>query len=38
LFYLYRQAIAGTDDLRAFAQKLPWREDQIDLPAVTVVP
>jgi peptidoglycan/xylan/chitin deacetylase (PgdA/CDA1 family) len=38
LFYLYRQAIAGTDDLRAFAQKLPWREDQIDLPAVTIVP
>ena len=38
LFYLYRQAIAGTDDLRTFAQKLPWREDQIDLPPVTIVP
>jgi peptidoglycan/xylan/chitin deacetylase (PgdA/CDA1 family) len=38
LFYLYRQAVAGSDDLSAFAQKLPWRQDQIDLPPVTIVP
>ena len=38
LFYLYRQAVVGTDDLRTFAQKLPWREDQIDLLPVTIVP
>ncbi len=36
LFYLYRQAVTGTDDLRAFAQLLPWREDQ--LPVITIVP
>jgi peptidoglycan/xylan/chitin deacetylase (PgdA/CDA1 family) len=38
LFYLYRQAVRGTDDLRAFASRLPWRQDQYDLPPVTIVP
>jgi len=38
LFYLYRQAVNGSDDLRAFALHLPWREDQYDLPALTIVP
>jgi peptidoglycan/xylan/chitin deacetylase (PgdA/CDA1 family) len=38
LFYLYRQAVRGTDDLRTFASRLPWRQDQYDLPAVTIVP
>ena len=38
LFYLYRQAVNGTDDLQAFASRLPWREEQIDLPPLTIVP
>ena len=38
LFYLYRQAISGTEDLKAFALHLPWREDHYDLPALTIVP
>jgi peptidoglycan/xylan/chitin deacetylase (PgdA/CDA1 family) len=38
LFYLYRQPVKGTDDLTAFSQLLPWREDPGDLPAVTIVP
>jgi hypothetical protein len=38
LFYLSRQAVKGTDDLRTFASRLPWRQEQIDLPAVTIVP
>jgi len=38
LFYLYRQAVRGTDDLRTFAARLPWRQDQYDLPPVTIVP
>ena len=38
LFYLYRQAVRGTDDLRTFALRLPWREDVYELPAVTIVP
>ncbi|HLF74547.1 MAG TPA: polysaccharide deacetylase family protein [Anaerolineales bacterium] len=38
LFYLYRQAVDGTDDLSAFASLLPWREDLENLPAITVVP
>ena len=38
LFYLYRQAVKGSDDLRAFGAYLPWREDQYDLPALTIVP
>jgi peptidoglycan/xylan/chitin deacetylase (PgdA/CDA1 family) len=38
LFYLYRQAVKGSEDLRAFALHLPWRQDQYDLPALTIVP
>jgi len=38
LFYLYRQAVQGSEDLRTFALHLPWREDQYDLPALTIVP
>ena len=38
LYYLYRQAVRGTDDLQIFASRLPWRQEQIDLPAVTIVP
>jgi peptidoglycan/xylan/chitin deacetylase (PgdA/CDA1 family) len=38
LFYLYRQPVEGTDDLQSFALLLPWREDVINVPAVTVVP
>lgn len=38
LFYLYRQAVRGTDDLQTFASHLPWRQELIDLPAVTIVP
>jgi peptidoglycan/xylan/chitin deacetylase (PgdA/CDA1 family) len=38
LFYLYRQAVKGTDDLKTFALYLPWRQDQYDLPALTIVP
>ena len=38
LFYLYRQAVKGTDDLQTFASRLPWREDVYDLPPVTIVP
>ncbi len=38
LFYLYRQAVNGTDDLNTFASRLPWREETIDLPPVTIVP
>jgi peptidoglycan/xylan/chitin deacetylase (PgdA/CDA1 family) len=38
LFYLYRQAVNGSDDLKTFAQYLPWREEQYDLPALTIVP
>ena len=38
LFYLYRQAVRGTDTLQIFASHLPWRQEQIDLPAVTIVP
>jgi peptidoglycan/xylan/chitin deacetylase (PgdA/CDA1 family) len=38
LFYLYRQAVSGTDDLHTFASRLPWRQEQIDLPPVTIVP
>lgn len=38
LFYLYRQAVQGTDDLQTFGSRLPWRGDQYDLPAVTIVP
>ena len=38
LFYLYRQAVKGSEDLRTFALHLPWRQDQYDLPALTSVP
>jgi peptidoglycan/xylan/chitin deacetylase (PgdA/CDA1 family) len=38
LFYLYRQAVKGSDDLRTFALLLPWREDLDNLPVITVVP
>jgi peptidoglycan/xylan/chitin deacetylase (PgdA/CDA1 family) len=38
LFYLYRQAISGSEDLKIFALHLPWREDQYDLPALTIMP
>jgi peptidoglycan/xylan/chitin deacetylase (PgdA/CDA1 family) len=38
LFYLYRQVIKGSDDLRTFALLLPWREDLGNLPVITVVP
>jgi peptidoglycan/xylan/chitin deacetylase (PgdA/CDA1 family) len=38
LFYLYRQAVKGSDDLKSFTFLLPWREDQYDLPALTIVP
>ena len=38
LFYLYRQAINGTEDLQGFASRLPWRQEQIDLAPLTIVP
>lgn len=38
LFYLYRQAVKGSEDLRTFALHLPWREEQYNLPALTIVP
>jgi peptidoglycan/xylan/chitin deacetylase (PgdA/CDA1 family) len=38
LFYLYRQPVKGTDDLRSFSLLLPWRGDVENVPAVTIVP
>jgi peptidoglycan/xylan/chitin deacetylase (PgdA/CDA1 family) len=38
LFYLSRQAVNGTDDIRAFGSMLPWRQDEYDLPPLTIVP
>jgi peptidoglycan/xylan/chitin deacetylase (PgdA/CDA1 family) len=38
LFYLYRQPVEGTDTLQTFASMLPWRQEQMDLPALTIVP
>jgi len=38
LFYLYRQPVKGTDDLKSFALLLPWREEVENLPALTIVP
>lgn len=38
LFYLYRQAVKGSDDLKTFALLLPWRQDLDNLPAITIVP
>jgi len=37
-FYLYRQPVKGTDDLRSFSLLLPWRGDIENFPAVTIVP
>jgi peptidoglycan/xylan/chitin deacetylase (PgdA/CDA1 family) len=38
LFYLYRQPVEGTDSLQTFVSMLPWRQEQVDLPALTIVP
>lgn len=38
LFYLYRQPVKGTDDLKLFSLRLPWRGDVENIPAVTIVP
>lgn len=38
LFYLSRRSIKGTDDLRTFGSLLPWRQEQYDVPALTIVP
>lgn len=38
LFYLYRQAVLGTDNLQTFVSRLPWREEIYTLPPVTIVP
>lgn len=38
LFYLYRQAVIGTADLKSFSQFLPWQGDLNNLPALTIVP
>ena len=38
LFYLYRQPVRGTDDVKTFASLLPWQGDIENLPALTVVP
>jgi len=38
LFYLYRQPVKGTDDLKTFASLLPWQGDLENLPALTIVP
>lgn len=38
MFYLYRQAVRGSEDLKLFALHLPWREDRYELPALTIVP
>lgn len=38
LFYLYRLAVKGTEDIRAFASRLPWQQDQYNLPALTIMP
>jgi peptidoglycan/xylan/chitin deacetylase (PgdA/CDA1 family) len=38
LFYLYRHAVKGSDDLKTFALLLPWRQDLDNLPAITIVP
>ena len=37
-FYLYRQPVKGTDDLRTFSQLLPWRGEVEYVPPVTIVP
>jgi peptidoglycan/xylan/chitin deacetylase (PgdA/CDA1 family) len=38
LFYLSRQPVNGTEDLRTFGARLPWRQEQYELPALTIVP
>ena len=38
LFYLYRYAVRGDEDLEAFAGRLPWQEDQYELVLVTIFP
>jgi peptidoglycan/xylan/chitin deacetylase (PgdA/CDA1 family) len=38
LFYLYRRAINGDQDLEAFARLLPWQGDQTILSSMTIVP
>jgi len=38
LFYLYRMAVNGDQNLEAFALLLPWRGDMNSLPALTLVP
>ena len=38
LFYLSRRAVRGTEDLQTFASRLPWREEEYNLPPVTIVP
>ena len=38
LFYLSRRPIRGTDDLKSFSLFLPWRQEQYDLPPITIVP
>jgi peptidoglycan/xylan/chitin deacetylase (PgdA/CDA1 family) len=37
-FYLYRQPVEGTDDLKSYSLLLPWRGDVENLPALTIVP
>lgn len=37
-FYLYRQPVEGTDDLKSYSLLLPWRGDLENLPALTIVP
>ena len=38
LFYLYRMAVNGNQNLESFALLLPWRGDLTNLPALTLVP
>ena len=38
LFYLYRQAVKGTDDLQIFGSRLPWRQEIYDIPPLTIIP
>lgn len=38
LFYLYRQPVRGTDDLKSFSLLLPWRSDVENVVPLTAVP
>lgn len=38
LFYLYRHAVSGGEDLGTFAARLPWQQDEYNLAPVTIVP